>query len=67
MYSLLVTVVLLATAANNVKVREQQGTGGWGGSVSVGMYMVPLPTGAQVPKTSNTCTQPNLAGFLDYG
>ena len=64
MYSLLVSVLLLATAANNVEVREQQGTGG---SVSVGMYMVPLPTGAQLPITSYTYTQPNLAGFLDYG
>ena len=29
-------------------------------------YTIPL-TGAQVPITSYTCTQPNLAGFLDQG
>ena len=25
------------------------------------------PTGAQVPTTSYTCTQPNIAGFNDQG
>ena len=36
--------------------------GGVGGSV--GLYSFPL-TGAQVPITSYTCTQPDLPGFLD--
>ena len=57
MYSWLVTVVFLATAANNVEAREQKGTGG---SVPVGMYMVPLPTGAQVPITNIHITILNL-------
>ena len=34
--------------------------------VPVGLYLFP-PTGAQVPITSYTCTQPNIAGFLDHG
>ena len=65
MYSWLVTVLLLASAAN--------GSGGqgavWGGvgcSVPVGLCPFPL-TGAQVPITSYTCTQPNIAGFQDDG
>ena len=44
-----------------------QGAGGggvWGEDVPVGMYLFPL-TGAQVPITSYTCTQPNLPAFTD--
>ena len=41
-----------------------EGGAGWG-SVPVGMYSFPL-TGAQVPITSYTCTQPNIAVFLDH-
>ena len=37
-----------------------------GCSVPVGLCPFPL-TGAQVPITSYTCTQPNIAGFLDQG
>ena len=37
-----------------------------GCSVPVGLYLFPL-TGAQVPITSYTCTQPNLPGFNDHG
>ena len=37
-----------------------------GRSVPVGLCPFP-PTGAQVPITSYTCTQPNVAGFLDHG
>ena len=65
MNSLLVTILLLASAAN--------GSGGQGArrrrggcSVPVGLCSFPL-TGAQVPITSYTCTQPNIAGFLDHG
>ena len=32
--------------------------------MTVGLYLFPL-TGAQVPITSYTCTQPNIAVFLD--
>ena len=42
-----------------------EGGAGWG-SVPVGMYSFPL-TGAQVPITNYTCTQPNIAVFLDHG
>ncbi len=38
---------------------------GRGGSVPVGLCSFPL-TGAQLPITSYTCTQPNTAGFLDH-
>ena len=34
--------------------------------MTVGLYPFPL-TGAQVPITSYTCTQPNLPGFNDHG
>ena len=37
-----------------------------GEGVPVGLYPFPL-TGAQVPITSYTCTQPNIAVFLDHG
>ena len=64
MYSLLVTVLLLATAANNSGGQGAKGT--WGGGTSwYVQYMFPL-TGAQVPITNYTCTQPNLGGFLDH-
>ena len=73
MYSLLVTVLLLASAANSRgqgAVGEGWGAGegwGWDGmGGSVGLYSFP-PTGAQVPITSYTCTQPNLPGFNDQG
>ena len=40
---------------------------GWGKCTSWCVpYTIPL-TGAQVPITNYTCTQPNLAGFLDQG
>ena len=29
--------------------------------------IIPLPAGAQVPITSYTCTQPNIAGYFDGG
>ena len=32
----------------------------------IGLYVFP-PTGAQVPITSYTCTQPNIPGFEDHG
>ena len=65
MYSWLVTVLLLASAANS---SGDQDSGGWrgGGGVPVGLHLFPL-TGAQVPITSYTCTQPNIAAFLDHG
>ena len=47
----------------------QWGEGGGGvgwGSVPVGLCPFPL-TGAQVPITSYTCTQPDVAVFLDHG
>ena len=37
-----------------------------GEGVPVGLYPFPL-TGAQVPITSYTCTQPNIQGFNDHG
>ena len=40
------------------------GGGGEGVRGSVGLYLFPL-TGAQVPFTNYTCTQPDLPGFLD--
>ena len=46
-----------------VEVRVQRGHG-VGGSVPVGMYMFPL-TGAQVPITNYTCTQPSYNTFTD--
>ena len=73
MYGSLVAVLLLASAANGSGGLGAVGAGkgmGWGGvgwgNVSIGLYTFPL-TGAQVPITSYTCTQPNLAGFLDDG
>ena len=65
MNSWLVTVLLLASAANS--------SGGQDAVVRRGGRSVPVvlcpfsPTGAQVPITSYTCTQPNLAVFLDHG
>ena len=61
MYSWLVTVLLLASAANG---RGQSAVERVGCSVPVGLCPF-LPTGAQVPITNYTCTQPNIAGFLD--
>ena len=72
MYSWLVTVLLLASAANGSGCQRKgcNGGRGWGG-VGVRVYQlvcIHLPlTGAQVPITSYTCTQPNLLGFLDHG
>ena len=40
--------------------------GGEGEGATVGLYSFPL-TGAQVPITNYTCTQPNLPGFNDNG
>ena len=63
MYIWLVTVLLLASAANS---RGQSAMEGVGCSVPVGLFPF-LPTGAQVPIASYTCTQPNVAGFNDQG
>ena len=51
-----------------VEVRIQEGGEGGRGleGVPVGPYLFPL-TGAQVPVTNYTCTQPNIAAFLDQG
>ena len=38
---------------------------GWG--VRVWIFIHLPPTGAQVPITNYTCTQPNIAGFQDHG
>ena len=68
MYSWLVTVLLLASAANS---SGGQGAGGGSGDEGEGggctrWYRYPFPlTGAQVPITSYTCTQPNQPGILD--
>ena len=64
MNSWLVTVLLLAGAANGSGGQGAVGERG-GGSVPVGLCLFPL-TGAQVPITNYTCTQPNLAGLLDH-
>ena len=63
MYSWLVTVLLLASAVN--------GSGGqsarWRGGLGCDSWSVSVcPTGAQVPITSYTCTQLNIAGFQDH-
>ena len=64
MCSWLVTVLLLLGAANSRGQSAMEE--GVGFSVPVGLCLFP-PTGAQVPITSYTCTQPNIAGFLDQG
>ena len=72
MYSLLVTVLLLASAANS---SGGQGAGGGGGGGEGGrvcqegrvLVCIHFPAGAEVPITSYTCTQPDLAGFNDQG
>ena len=61
MYSWLVTVLLLASAANSSG--GQSARVGVGQGV-IGLYVFP-PTGAQVPITSYTCTQPDEYGFND--
>ncbi len=44
-----------------------QGDEGWGVRVCQSVFIhLPL-TGVQVPITSYTCTQPNIAGFNDHG
>ena len=49
-----------------VEVRVQ-GKEGWGVKVYQSVFIrLPL-TGAQVPITSYTCTQPNIPGFNDHG
>ena len=59
MYSWLVTVLLLASAAN--------GSGGQGASEGV-LVCIHLPlTGTQVPIPSYTCTEPDEFGFNDQG
>ena len=63
MYSWLVTVLLLASAANGSGGQGAMGGGGGRGG-SVGLYLFPL-TGAQVPITNYTCTQPDGFGFND--
>ena len=65
MNSWLVTVLLLASAANCSGGQGAMGEG-VGCSVPVGLCLFPL-TGAQVPITSYTCTQPNVAVFKDHG
>ena len=70
MYIWLVAVLLLASAANSSR---GQGAGGVRGEGVYLMYTYLFspytypPTGAQVPITSYTCTQPNVATFLDQG
>ena len=62
MYSWLVTVLLLASAAY---CSGGQGAVGWGG---VGVYQLVcdhFPAGARVPITRYTCTQPDLSGHSD--
>ena len=67
MNGLLVTVLLLASATDSSGGQGAMGgEGGEGVGGSVGLYLFPL-TGAQVPITSYTCTQPNIPGFLDHG
>ena len=67
MNSLLVTVLLLASATNGsggqgaMRGRDGEGVGG-----SVGLYLFSL-TGAQVPITNYTCTEPDLPDFNDQG
>ena len=65
MNSLLVTVLLLASATNGSGGQGAMGGGG-GEEVgrSVGLYLFPL-TGAQVPVTNYTCTQPDIPDFND--
>ena len=72
MYSSLVAVLLLTSAANGSGGLDAVGGGkgvGWGGvgECTINWSVYVSPTGAQVPITSYTCTQPNLAGFLDHG
>ena len=44
---------------------QGRGWGGVGECINWSVYV--SPTGAQVPITSYTCTQPSTAGFLDHG
>ena len=68
MYSWLVTVLLLASAANSSGGQGAVGKGWGGGVYQLVCGLCPFPiTGAQVPITSYTCTQPNIAVFLDHG
>ena len=66
MNSWLVTVLLLASAANGTGGQGVMGGGELGRGGVLVCIRLPL-TGAQVPITSYTCTQPNLPGFLDHG
>ena len=67
MHSWLVTVLLLTSAANGSGGQGAGGGWGWGAWEGV-LVCIRLPlTGAQVPITSYTCTQPNLPGFNDQG
>ena len=71
MYSSLIAVLLLASAANGSGGLGVVGAGkgvGWGEvgeCINCSVYV--SPTGAQVPITSYICTQPNTAVFLDHG
>ena len=65
MNSLLVTVLLLASATDGSGGQGAMGRGGGEGvGGSVGLYSFPL-TGVQVPITNYTCTEPDLPGFND--
>ena len=66
MYSWLVTVLLLASAANSRGQSAMGGGDGEGVGGSVGLYLF-SPTGVQVPITNYTCTQPDLPDFSDRG
>ena len=65
MNSWLVTVLLLASAANSSGGQYSGGRRGGKGRVYQ-LVCIRLPlTGAQVPVTNYTCTQPNIAGIID--
>ena len=67
MCSRFVTVLLLASATNGSGGQSGVGEGGGGVGECTNWSVYISPTGAQMPITSYTCTQPNIAGFLDQG